>query len=154
MARELLPPFDKPSEKWREVVEASYSQGSDLSHKKAKLLRSHAHAENAHMMRSSAESYGFAKLSSYMTETENLKVGLAIAQNPLVPFNPPPRFHHGSTVIQWWAPWFRDATELPTSYAGNKRPAWFKGEILAYLKWQSVMYAGFMNEAQNTYHVY
>ena len=154
MSKELFPPFDQPSKQWREVVEASYSQGEQLSNKKVKLLRSHAHAENAHMMRSSEEGYGAARLSSYMDEHDALKIGLAIAQTPITASNPPPRFKHGETIIQWWAPWFRDAKELPATYSGNNRPAWFKGEILAVFSWQSVMYAGFMNGAQNTYHVY
>ena len=48
----------------------------------------------------------------------------------------------------------RDADEFPTSYKLQERPAWFKGEVRAYMSWQSVRYAGFLNDPQHTYHVY
>ena len=38
-------------------------------------------------------------------------------------------FRTGQSVLQWWAPWMRDAPEPPATYQKN-RPAWFSAEIL------------------------
>ena len=43
-----------------------------------------------------------------------------------------PLFREGQSVMQWWAPWMKDAllNELPGTYSKRKRPSWFKADVL------------------------
>ena len=52
----------------------------------------------------------------------------------IVPVAPPPAdlFSPGQSVLQWWASWFKDCTELPNQYGKkHKRPTWFSAEVSA-----------------------
>ena len=143
---ELQPPFGDAFH-GADVVNASMNQcanqGPPLSNKKQKLLKAHALAENAHMVRSDLESQAHEKLN-------NMMLGISIARQD----DPGPKFRHGESVCQWWASWMATATAVPASYNKKTRPAWFSGEILGHVGKQSVMYAGFVNPEQHCYHVY
>ena len=147
---EVEPPDDQPSDAWRSVVELSLS-GQSVSNKKQKLLKGHEIAEYNHLVRSEQEAKGRDNFDLFV---ENAISGSRIA-SPESPVGPPlPKFQNGHSIIQWWAPWMRDAEQLPSTYNKNDRPAWFKGEVLAHVGWQSVKYAGFVNPPQHAYHVY
>ena len=45
---------------------------------------------------------------------------------------PPALFKCGQSVLQWWAPWMKDAEETPASYNKKNRPAWFSAEVCSY----------------------
>ena len=66
---------------------------------------------------------------------------------------PLPQFMTGQSVLQWWAPWMVDATELPKTYKGKKRPAWFCAEVTSYKTYETLRYAGQVCTG-NTYNVY
>ena len=123
-----------------------------------KMVRAHELAEYNHFVRSEQESRGRDAFDFFVQDQiENAIEGEKIARalthhGPPAP--PPPKFNNGHSVIQWWAPWMKDAQDLPSTYNKRDRPAWFKGEILAYVGWQAIKYAGFTNVAQHTYHVY
>ena len=55
---------------------------------------------------------------------------------------PPPLFRHGQSALQYWASWMAKAKESPATIQGKHRPKWYSGEIIAYLKWDTVTYAG------------
>ena len=42
----------------------------------------------------------------------------------------PPVFSPGQSVLQWWAGWFKDATEPKLHYKKSQRPTWYSGEIV------------------------
>ena len=57
--------------------------------------------------------------------------------------HPQPCFKAGQSVLQWWASWFKDATEAPRHYAKNRRPSWFSAEICSPGVWvKDMRYAG------------
>ena len=54
----------------------------------------------------------------------------------------PPQFRTGQSIFQYWAKWMATAKEPPTRIKQNNRPKWYSGELIAYLKWDTVIYAG------------
>ena len=47
-------------------------------------------------------------------------------------------------VLQWWAPWMKDAKETPASYNKKNRPWWFSAEVTSYRGYGGIKYAGQM----------
>jgi len=66
---------------------------------------------------------------------------------------PAAAFMCGQSVLQWWAPWMKDAPETPPHYNRKNRPAWFSAEILSYCGYGDIKYAG-QTIQQHQYHVY
>ena len=62
-------------------------------------------------------------------------------------------FKCGQSVLQWWAPWMKDATVTPIHYNRKNRPAWFSAEIASYCGYGDIKYAGQTMRAHQ-YHVY
>ena len=46
------------------------------------------------------------------------------------------------SVLQWWAPWMKDAEETPASYNKKNRPWWFSAEVTSYRGYGDIKYAG------------
>ena len=65
-----------------------------------------------------------ALLMQSAAEIERLRGAHPLPRRPL--------YRVGQTVLQWWAPWMKDAplNELPGTYAKRKRPGWFKAEVV------------------------
>ena len=61
-------------------------------------------------------------------------------------------FMCGQSVLQWWAPWMKDAPETPPHYNRKNRPAWFSAEIASYCRYGDIKYAGQTMRAHQ-YHV-
>ena len=57
------------------------------------------------------------------------------------------------SVLQWWAPWMKNASETPQQYNRKSRPWWFSAEIASYGLHGEIRYAGQTMTAQQ-YHVY
>jgi len=57
----------------------------------------------------------------------------------------------GQLAIQWWAPWMKEATAMPTSFQEFNRPAWFVVVVMSYEGQQSLPYAGMQNPMQHCY---
>ena len=59
-----------------------------------------------------------------------------------------PAFGVGQSILQWWAPWFKDCLEgaVPDNYNAKNRPKWFSGEVTAYAGTFRVIYAGRAHE--------
>ena len=55
---------------------------------------------------------------------------------------PEPRFRTGQSIFQYWASWMALADDLPANIKKKGRPGWYSGEIIAYLQWETVKYAG------------
>ena len=54
-------------------------------------------------------------------------------------------FATGQSVLNWWAPWFKDCGpgQHPKTYAKKKRPLWYNSEIASEIGWRDdVPYAG------------
>ena len=66
---------------------------------------------------------------------------------------PPAVFKCGQSVLQWWAPWMKDAAATPGHYKHKNRPAWFSAEVTSYVRYGEIKYAGQMMTA-HLYHVY
>ena len=66
---------------------------------------------------------------------------------------PSAAFMCGQSVLQWWAPWMKDAPETPAHYNRKNRPAWFSAEISSYCRYGDIKYAGQTTRAHQ-YHVY
>ena len=65
---------------------------------------------------------------------------------------PPAASMCGQSVLQWWAPWMKDAPETPRHYNRRNRPAWFSAEIADYYRYGDIKYAGQTIRAHQ-YHV-
>ena len=65
----------------------------------------------------------------------------------------PALFKCGHAVLQWWAPWMKDAPEMPSHYNRKSRPAWFSAEVACYCGFGDIMYAGQTMRAHQ-HHVY
>jgi hypothetical protein len=54
--------------------------------------------------------------------------------------------------LQWWASWFFKCIEgeTPKSIGKKLRPAWFSAEIISYVGYKTIVYAG----VQTTGHCY
>ena len=64
-----------------------------------------------------------------------------------------PLYKMGQSVHQWWAPWMQKAplNELPGTYAGRTRPAWFKAEVLAVMQEPvDIVYSGILYKSAFT----
>ena len=85
---------------------------------------------------------------------ETTVLGMQVAADNQPPAQPVPKFECGEIIIQWWAPWLKDAAAPPKTYKGKQRPAWFKGEVLGTEGLRSIHYAGILNSEQHCYHVY
>ena len=59
----------------------------------------------------------------------------------------------GQSVLQWWAPWMKDAMETPPNYNRKNRPSWFSAEITSYGGYGDIRYAGQIVTA-HLYNVY
>ena len=57
------------------------------------------------------------------------------------------------SVLQWWAPWFKNASETPQQYKRKSRPWWFSAEIASYGFYGEIKYAG-QTMTAHQYHVY
>jgi hypothetical protein len=57
---------------------------------------------------------------------------------------PPQLFGTGQSVLQWWAGWFVKCREgeTPKQIGKKLRPAWFSAEILSYVGYKDIVYAG------------
>ena len=66
---------------------------------------------------------------------------------------PPALFKCGQSVLQWWAPWMKDASKTPRHYNRRNCPAWFSAEIASYCGYGDIKYAGQTIQAHK-YHVY
>jgi hypothetical protein len=86
-----------------------------------------------------------------------LKTGVFLAKllrAPIVPHAPLPLFVAGQSCIQWWASWFKTA-QVPVPFYGKKlRPAWFSGEVMCHVGYQSIMYAGIQQPEMHCYMCY
>ena len=65
-----------------------------------------------------------------------------------------PLFRAGQSVHQWWAGWMQKAQSPPALIAGNRRPSWYSGEILAMGEHQTIRYAGLLHQKTHTYWLY
>ena len=66
---------------------------------------------------------------------------------------PPALFMSGQSVLQWWAPWMKNAAATPSHYNKKHRPAWFSSEITSYCMYGDITYAGQTTRAHQ-YNVY
>ena len=66
---------------------------------------------------------------------------------------PPAAFKCGQAVLQWWAPWMKDAEETPASYNKKNRPWWFSAEVTSYRGYGDIKYAGQVTR-DHQYNVY
>ena len=66
---------------------------------------------------------------------------------------PPAAFKCGQAVLQWWAPWMKDAKETPASYNKKNRPWWFRAEVTSYRCYGDIKYAGQVTR-DHQYNVY
>ena len=66
---------------------------------------------------------------------------------------PPALFKCGQNVLQWWAPWMKDAEETPASYNKKNRPWWFSAEVTSYRGYGDIKYAGQVTR-DHQYNVY
>ena len=66
---------------------------------------------------------------------------------------PPALFKCGQSVLQWWAPWMKDAEETPASYNKKNRPWWFSAEVTSYRGYGDIKYAGQVTR-DHQYNVY
>ena len=66
---------------------------------------------------------------------------------------PPAAFKCGQSVLQWRAPWMKDAPETPSHYKQKNRPVWFSAEVASYCGYGHIKYAGQTTRAHQ-YHVY
>ena len=66
---------------------------------------------------------------------------------------PPALFKCGQSVLQWWAPWMKDAEETPASYNKKNRPWWFRAEVTSYRCYGDIKYAGQVTR-DHQYNVY
>ena len=57
------------------------------------------------------------------------------------------------SVLQWWAPWMKDAEETPASYNKKNRPWWFRAEVTSYRCYGDIKYAGQVTR-DHQYNVY
>ena len=57
------------------------------------------------------------------------------------------------SVLQWWAPWMKDAEETPASYNKKNRPWWFSAEVTSYRGYGDIKYAGQVTR-HHQYNVY
>ena len=57
------------------------------------------------------------------------------------------------SVLQWWAPWMKDAEETPASYNKKNRPWWFSAEVTSYRGYGDIKYAGQVTR-DHQYNVY
>ena len=74
------------------------------------------------------------------------------------PPRPLPLFAPRQFVNQRWAAWFKDATEIIRGRhlidpPRKSIPAWWAGQVISYIGFQEVFYAGMQHEAQHTYRV-
>ena len=61
-----------------------------------------------------------------------------------VGLRPPPKFHAGQSVLQWWSSKFRLATDKTVQLrcTGKGRPSWYSGEVTMPGVWaDDVVYA-------------
>ena len=59
--------------------------------------------------------------------------------------SPKSLFQTGQSVLNWWAPWFKDCGpgQHPRTYKGKQRPSWYMSEIVSVAGWRGdVPYAG------------
>ena len=49
-------------------------------------------------------------------------------------------FMCGRSVLPWWAPWMKDASETPPHYNRKNRLAWFSAEIASYCGYGDIKY--------------
>jgi hypothetical protein len=79
-------------------------------------------------------------------------VAVAHASNPNS--NSPQLFGTGQSVLHWWAGWFSSCLEgaTPKQINKNNRPALYSAEIIAYVGYRSIVYAG-VSTAGHCYHV-
>jgi hypothetical protein len=70
--------------------------------------------------------------------------GVAAAPARNLDSNSPELFGTGQSVLQWWAGWFSSCLEGATPKQINRkhRPSWYSAEIIAYVGYRSIVYAG------------
>ena len=66
---------------------------------------------------------------------------------------PPALFKCGQSVLQWWAPWMKDAVVTPKSYKRKNRPACYSAEVGSHCGYGEIKYAG-QTMWEHHYHVY
>jgi len=135
------PPTPSFDEKVRRLDQQAEEWQKSFRRKDGRTLASWQHAETKHMDRSSLESFGRSSFEKHLAEVSKGIHGK-------------PKFENGHSIIQWWAPWMEEATEPPKSYKDKNRPAWFKGEVLAWTGVKSVFYAGIQQPTEHTYQVF
>ena len=60
----------------------------------------------------------------------------------------------GQSCIVWWAKWMKNAKEVPKSYNTKSRPAWYSGEIVTYVRYDSIQYCGIKQVPQHLYVIF
>jgi len=65
-----------------------------------------------------------------------------------------PLWREGQCILQWWAPWMKDAKEILFPVYGNDRPAWYVGVVMAHIGVQSMQYGGVTRKLQHCYQIF
>jgi len=86
-----------------------------------------------------------ANAAAMLAQAEDLALvaAAAVAASPARPA----KFRPGQSVCDWWASWFKECRKAPENYGKKKRPAWFSAEVVSYVGWQTMHYAGCQVEA-------
>jgi hypothetical protein len=126
---------------WHDEDTKKYMSG--LSCKQGKVLKGFAYAEGKNMSREDS-----------LSGANRIYDGGG--QRGIVPIDTIPlqKFQTGQSCIQWWAKWMNEAAEVPASYNGNSRPAWFSSEISTYIRYGPIKYCGIMQVPQHLYLIY
>ena len=104
-----------------------------------------AHTEALRATATAAEkkrARGFEDKERKMMQSEDRRSGLV--DLALAPSRAPRRFRVGQSVLQWWAPWFKDcpADDFPSTLKKKSRPTWFASEVVQYAGVEPITYCG------------
>ena len=142
----------------RKMGEPQYVDMLKTNKKARKLALGFEHMEKKRMITEDAISAALQRIekaeanaAAMLAQAEDLALvaAAAVAASPARPA----KFRPGQSVCDWWASWFKECRKAPENYGKKKRPAWFSAEVLSYVGWQTVHYAGFQVEA-HCYRVY
>ncbi len=85
-----------------------------------------------------------AKLRRHFLTTGELLQSLLDDAKVVAPRPPKPLFIPCQSVIQWWAPWYKDAEAPVKQYNKKNRPGWYSGEVVSRDGYESIRYAGLL----------
>ena len=109
----------------------------NLSRRKRAKARSHFLSETRYMAiadRQSSVQQQIDRMHDTIRRLTEERVGHEV---------PAQRFKNGQSVLQWWAPWMKNAQETPATYNKKNRPAWFSAEVCSFRGFESIRQACF-----------